>query len=98
MPLIASPVNSTFCPVQDIAVHREKQSRTLDAIPRASLLDIEHGWPTSRTLLRRVRSLTAATHRLAAGDYSTRLEARMRDELDQLARDFNQLAQALDNN
>ncbi|KER88555.1 histidine kinase [Xanthomonas arboricola pv. celebensis] len=56
------------------------------------------GWLLSRTLLRRVRSLTAATHRLAAGDYGTRLEARMRDELDQLARDFNQLAQALDNN
>lgn len=56
------------------------------------------GWLLSRTLLRRLRGLTGATHRLAAGDYATRTDARARDELGQLARDFNQLAQALEHN
>jgi len=56
------------------------------------------GWLLSRALLRRVRGLTRATHRLAAGDYATRIEARAPDELGQLARDFNQLAHALEHN
>jgi two-component system sensor histidine kinase BaeS len=40
--------------------------------------------------------LAAATHRLAAGQYSTRVPITNRDELGQLARDFNQLASALE--
>ncbi|KAF1044025.1 sensor histidine kinase efflux regulator BaeS [Xylophilus sp.] len=52
----------------------------------------------SRTLLRRVHGLAAATHRLAAGDFAIRVDAGARDELGGLARDFNQLAQALDHN
>ena len=31
------------------------------------------GWLLSRALLRRMRGLTRATHRLAAGDYATRI-------------------------
>ncbi|KMM77034.1 histidine kinase [Xanthomonas sp. NCPPB 1128] len=56
------------------------------------------GWLLSRALLRRMRGLTGATHRLAAGDYATRIDASARDELGQLARDFNLLAQALEHN
>ncbi|MBO9880604.1 sensor histidine kinase efflux regulator BaeS [Xanthomonas sp. D-109] len=56
------------------------------------------GWLLSRALLRRMRGLTGATHRLAAGDYATRIDADARDELGQLARDFNLLAQALEHN
>ncbi|MET0550494.1 MAG: sensor histidine kinase efflux regulator BaeS [Xanthomonas sp.] len=56
------------------------------------------GWLLSRALLRRMRGLTRATHRLAAGDYATRIDADARDELGQLARDFNLLAQALEHN
>ncbi|KHL56250.1 sensor histidine kinase efflux regulator BaeS [Xanthomonas euvesicatoria pv. euvesicatoria] len=56
------------------------------------------GWLLSRTLLRRLRGLTQATHLLAAGDYATRIDAAARDELGQLARDFNLLAQALEHN
>ncbi|MCD7098056.1 sensor histidine kinase efflux regulator BaeS [Stenotrophomonas sp. MMGLT7] len=55
-------------------------------------------WLVSRTLLRQMRGLAAATHRLAAGDYATRIDASARDELGQLARDFNRLAQALEHN
>ncbi|MCI2262174.1 sensor histidine kinase efflux regulator BaeS [Xanthomonas indica] len=56
------------------------------------------GWLLSRALLRRLRGLTGATHRLAAGDYATRIDAGAHDELGQLARDFNLLAQALEHN
>lgn len=49
-------------------------------------------------MLRRLRGLTQATHLLAAGDYATRIDAAARDELGQLARDFNLLAQALEHN
>lgn len=56
------------------------------------------GWLLAQALLRRLRGLTVATHRLADGDYATRIEAGASDELGQLARDFNQLAQALAHN
>jgi two-component system sensor histidine kinase BaeS len=40
----------------------------------------------------------AATHRLAAGDYATRLEVRQADEVGRLAADFNRMAVALETN
>ncbi len=53
----------------------------------------------SRRLLLPVRRVAAATHRLAAGDYSTRVaEGRSKDEIGQLGRDFNQLAHTLQRN
>lgn len=53
----------------------------------------------ARTLLRPVRQVAAATHRLAAGDYATRVDGiRSRDEVGQLAEDFNRLALALERN
>lgn len=50
----------------------------------------------ARALLRRVRGMAGATHRLAAGDYASRVEVGANDELGTLARDFNQLAQTLE--
>ncbi|MFG6441166.1 ATP-binding protein [Roseateles sp. LKC17W] len=53
----------------------------------------------SRRLLQPVRRVAAATHRLAAGDYTTRVaEGRRNDEIGQLGRDFNQLAHTLQRN
>lgn len=50
----------------------------------------------SRRLLKPLRQVAEATHRLAAGDYAVRVpETGARDEVGQLAHDFNQLAQAL---
>lgn len=43
-----------------------------------------------------IRALLAASKRIAAGDYSERLAAPSEDELGQLARSFNTMAQALD--
>ncbi|NTV13750.1 MAG: HAMP domain-containing protein [Desulfobulbaceae bacterium] len=52
----------------------------------------------TRRLVRPIKALTEGTHRLAGGDYTTRVAVTSRDELAQLARDFNALALALENN
>src|SRR5204863_9024403 len=52
----------------------------------------------SRVFLLPLKPVTAATHRLAAGNYATRVEVRSADELGRLAEDFNRLAQALERN
>ncbi|MER6915320.1 ATP-binding protein [Streptomyces sp. NPDC000594] len=48
------------------------------------------------TVLRPVRELGRATRRHAAGDLTSRVRVRGRDELAELARDFNRTAQALE--
>jgi two-component system, OmpR family, sensor histidine kinase BaeS len=45
-----------------------------------------------------IKLITAATHRLAAGDYATRLRVSSRDEIGRLSGDFNRLALALEKN
>ncbi|SMF46563.1 sensor histidine kinase efflux regulator BaeS [Pseudogulbenkiania subflava] len=52
----------------------------------------------ARVMLVPVKRLAAALHELATGDYSTRVQASSRDELGQLAGDFNRLARVLENN
>ncbi|BEP64634.1 sensor histidine kinase efflux regulator BaeS (plasmid) [Variovorax sp. V213] len=50
----------------------------------------------ARALLRRLRDMSGATHRLAAGDFASRIAAGAHDELGALARDFNHMAQTLE--
>jgi two-component system, OmpR family, sensor histidine kinase BaeS len=45
-----------------------------------------------------VKRIAEATHRLAAGNYGTRVSVGSRDELGRLADDFNRLAQTLERN
>lgn len=52
----------------------------------------------SRALLRRMHDLKDATQRLVVGNFSTRVRDDARDELGELARDFNQMAAALERN
>lgn len=52
----------------------------------------------TRALLRRLRAVAHATHALAAGDYTSRIDPGPSDELGTLARDFNHMAQALEQN
>ena len=52
----------------------------------------------ARTLLTPVHRIAKATHALARGDYAMRVQTRSRDELGQLARDFNRLADVLEKN
>lgn len=53
-------------------------------------------WPLANTLVRPLRRVTAATRELAAGRFQARVPAQGNDELGDLARDFNDLAQALE--
>lgn len=52
----------------------------------------------ARTLLKPVKRIAHATGRLAAGEYSTRVQVASRDEIGRLAEDFNRLALALEKN
>ena len=52
----------------------------------------------ARVFLLPLRRVAEATHRLAAGNYATRVAVRSSDELGRLAEDFNRLAQALERN
>lgn len=49
----------------------------------------------SKHLLSGIKALSKGTHRLATSDFSVRLDASSSDEIGQLAKDFNYLAQAL---
>lgn len=55
-------------------------------------------WWLARTLLRPVREVAEATHRLAGGDYALRVPVAARDEVGRLAEDFNHLAATLQRN
>ncbi|MGD9947879.1 MAG: ATP-binding protein [Desulfobulbus sp.] len=60
----------------------------------AALLSI----PLAGRMVRRIMTLAKATNRLASGKYDIRVPTGSGDELGQLARDFNQLAQTLERN
>ena len=52
-------------------------------------------WVLARSITRPVAALTAASERIASGDYAVSVEADRRDELGRLARSFNSMAQAV---
>ncbi|MDD2465946.1 MAG: ATP-binding protein [Desulfobulbus sp.] len=54
--------------------------------------------PLAGRMVRRIMTLAKATNRLASGEYAIRVPTGSGDELGQLARDFNQLAQTLESN
>lgn len=77
----------------------EKQRRVWAIIGVASLTIIALlTFFLTRPLLRRVRTLAGATHLLAAGSYTSRIDVGPLDELGTLARDFNRMASALERN
>jgi two-component system sensor histidine kinase BaeS len=64
----------------------------------AVLLAALVAWLLARMFLAPVKHLAASTHRLATGDYATRVAVSSRDELGRLAEDFNHLAVILEKN
>lgn len=78
---------------------QQYQLRTSIAMGLVSLLlaMLIAAW-ISRTLLAPVKRVAAATHRLAAGEYQSRVTVRTQDEVGQLAADFNHLAHTLERN
>lgn len=84
-------------PLQQSFIEKQRRSFALIALAMAgaaALLSI----PLAQRLVRRITTLAAATHLLSAGEYATRVRATAGDELGQLARDFNSLAQTLEKN
>lgn len=55
-------------------------------------------WLLARVFLAPLKRITASTHSLAAGDYTTRVGVSSGDELGRLAEDFNRLALTLEKN
>ena len=62
------------------------------------LISVVVAFPVSRQLVKPIKILTAATRKLAAGDYRSRINVSSSDELGDLSRDFNSLAMTLENN
>ncbi|MBA3016482.1 MAG: HAMP domain-containing protein [Proteobacteria bacterium] len=55
-------------------------------------------FPLAGRLVRPIKTLTLAARKMAAGEFTTRVEVTSSDELGQLAQDFNLLALTLDKN
>ncbi|PXF29928.1 hypothetical protein WH50_17935 [Pokkaliibacter plantistimulans] len=55
-------------------------------------------WPVAQRLTRPLKALSNASHKLANGEYSIRLNNRSKDEIGRLAKDFNRMAQTLQEN
>lgn len=91
------PPKNVVNPLQQRFVQKQRRSFAFIALAMAAaaaLLSI----PLAQRLVRRITNLAAATHLLTAGQYNTRVPAQSSDELGQLARDFNSLAQTLEKN
>ncbi|HDS1117563.1 TPA: two-component system sensor histidine kinase BaeS, partial [Pluralibacter gergoviae] len=95
--VIASPVER-LTRNTDINFDRQQRRTSWLIVGLATLLAALTTFPLARGLLAPVKRLVEGTHRLAAGDFTTRVTATGSDELGKLAQDFNQLASTLERN
>ncbi|MEY6761818.1 two-component system sensor histidine kinase BaeS [Kluyvera ascorbata] len=95
--VIASPVER-LTRNTDINFDQQQRRTSWLIVGLATLLAALATFPLARGLLAPVRRLVDGTHKLAAGDFSTRVPANSSDELGRLAKDFNQLASTLEKN
>lgn len=95
--VIASPVER-LTRNTDINFDRQQKRTSWLIVALATILAALATFPLARGLLAPVKRLVEGTHRLAAGDFSTRVTASGGDELGRLAQDFNQLASTLERN
>ncbi|MWT62076.1 HAMP domain-containing protein, partial [Escherichia coli] len=77
---------------------RQQRQTSWLIVALSTLLAALATFPLARGLLAPVKRLVEGTHKLAAGDFSTRVDTRSQDELGKLAQDFNQLASTLEKN
>lgn len=95
--VIASPVER-LTRNTDINFDQQQRRTSWMIVGLATLLAALATFPLARGLLAPVKRLVDGTHKLAAGDFSTRVPITSSDELGRLARDFNQLASTLEKN
>ncbi|HFZ8994114.1 TPA: two-component system sensor histidine kinase BaeS [Citrobacter freundii] len=95
--VIASPVERL---TRNTDINFDKQQRRASwlIVALATLLAALATFPLARGLLAPVKRLVEGTHKLAAGDFTTRVTSTSEDELGKLAQDFNQLASTLEKN
>jgi two-component system sensor histidine kinase BaeS len=79
----------------DLDFAREQRWRALWVALGVLLAAVLASFAMARPLLRRVEALTVASRRLAAGDTAVRVGPQGRDELGELASDFDRMADAL---
>ncbi|MFM0729596.1 ATP-binding protein [Paraburkholderia sediminicola] len=85
----------TLSDAADIAFQAQQKRATWEIAGVAVVLAALVALILARIVLAPVKRLMNATHRLAGGDYTTRVPAGRRDELGRLAGDFNVLADSL---
>ncbi len=95
--VIASPVERL---TRNTDINFDKQQRQTSwlIVAPATLLAALATFLLARGLLAPVKRLVDGTHKLAAGDFTTRVTPTSEDELGKLAQDFNQLASTLEKN
>ena len=82
----------------DLAFEQEQQRSAWIIAGFALALAALVAMVLARAFLQPLKRVAAATNRLAAGDYATRVQVGSRDELGRLGEDFNRLAEALARN
>ena len=95
--VIASPVER-LTRNSDINFDRQQRQTSWLIVALSTLLAALATFPLARGLLAPVKRLVDGTHKLAAGDFTTRVAPTSEDELGRLAEDFNQLASTLEKN
>ena len=95
--VIASPIER-LTRNTDINFDRQQRRTSWLIVALATLLAALATLPLARGLLAPVKRLVEGTHKLAAGDFTTRVNTGSADELGKLAQDFNQLASTLERN
>lgn len=95
--VIASPVER-LTRNTDINFDQQQRRTSWLIVGLAALLAALATFPLARGLLAPVKRLVDGTHKLAAGDFTTRVTPTSEDELGKLAQDFNQLASTLEKN
>lgn len=92
---VAADAPNTLSDAADIAFQAQQARATWEIAGVAVVVAALVAMLLARIVLAPVKRLMVATHRLAGGDYTTRVAAGRRDELDRLAGDFNVLADSL---
>lgn len=93
--IIASPVER-LTRNTDINFDMQQRRASWMIVALSTLLAALATFLLARGLLAPVKRLVEGTHRLAAGDFTTRVTPTSADELGKLAQDFNQLASTLE--
>jgi two-component system sensor histidine kinase BaeS len=91
---VASPQNMFYSADRQFQVQQLRATWIIVAL--AAVLAAGVAMVLARIFLAPIRRLVDATHRLASGDYATRVPEGSGDEFNQLAKDFNQLAVSLE--